>query len=496
MGSDKIVIIGAGIAGLSAGCYALMNGYEALIFELHNRPGGVCTSWQRQGFTFDYCIHNLSGTGKGTDVSKLWSELRALAGTEIINHDTFVRVEGPKGEVLNLYADLSRLEKHLKDIAPEDARVIESYINAARSLIKVDLFALPMGGLKKKLDLLPHIPALIKWGKITVDGFAERFTNPFLRRAFSHLQYDIDGSELPMLIHLLFMAGLETGDLGWPRGGSQQFSKRIEKRFTNLGGRIFYNSPVERIIVRDDIAAGIVLADGRKESADIVISAADGYSTIYKLLSGKYTNNLIDSYYRAYPKKQDFGLQIFLGLNRDLAGEPHAITLLLDHPLKIERGERESLYLELFASSLGLATPGNSIIKAVTTGNYEYWQRLSASPEAYRAEKNKVAETVIDLLSNRFPGLKKQIDVVDVTTPLTAERFTRNFRGWQAWTPRVGAGKIMMGGLSKTLPRLHNFYMAGQWAGAMIGISTAAVTGRNTVRDICRQDGKCFITSI
>ena len=251
---------------------------------------------------------------------------------------------------------------------------------------------------------------------------------------------------------------------------------------------------VEKIIVRGNCAAGIVLANGSEASADIVISAADGYSTIYKLLAGRYTNNLIDSYYQAYPQKQSFGLQVFLGLNRNLAGEPHAITLLLDNPLWLEEQQRESLYLELFASSLGLAPPGKSVIKAVTTGNYEYWQRLNTSPEVYRAEKNRVAEAVIDLLSNRFPGLKEQVEAVDVTTPLTGERLTRNFRGWQPWPPREGGTKIMLGGLSKTLPGLRNFYMAGQWAGAMIGISTAAIAGRNTVKDICRRDGKRFTT--
>ena len=59
--SDTIIIIGAGIAGLAAGCYAQMNGYKTQIFEMHDRPGGLCTAWQRQGFVFDGCIHYLFG---------------------------------------------------------------------------------------------------------------------------------------------------------------------------------------------------------------------------------------------------------------------------------------------------------------------------------------------------------------------------------------------------------------------------------------------------
>jgi phytoene dehydrogenase-like protein len=59
--ATDIVIIGAGIAGLAAGCYAQMNGYRSQIFEMHDQPGGLCTAWQRQGFVFDGCIHYIAG---------------------------------------------------------------------------------------------------------------------------------------------------------------------------------------------------------------------------------------------------------------------------------------------------------------------------------------------------------------------------------------------------------------------------------------------------
>ena len=55
--ADSIIIIGAGIAGLAAGCYAQMNGYKTKIFELHELPGGLCTAWERKGYVFDGCIH-------------------------------------------------------------------------------------------------------------------------------------------------------------------------------------------------------------------------------------------------------------------------------------------------------------------------------------------------------------------------------------------------------------------------------------------------------
>jgi phytoene desaturase len=66
MKKRKVLIIGGGIAGLSAGSYLVRNGYDTEIFEAHTRPGGVCTSWKRGDYIFDYCIHWLVGTSSGT----------------------------------------------------------------------------------------------------------------------------------------------------------------------------------------------------------------------------------------------------------------------------------------------------------------------------------------------------------------------------------------------------------------------------------------------
>ena len=46
--NKSMIIVGAGIAGLSTGCYAQMNGYQSTIFEMHSIPGGLCTAWKRK----------------------------------------------------------------------------------------------------------------------------------------------------------------------------------------------------------------------------------------------------------------------------------------------------------------------------------------------------------------------------------------------------------------------------------------------------------------
>ncbi len=488
--AQSIIIIGAGIGGLATGCYAQMNGYQTEIFEMHDKPGGYCTAWKRKGYTFDYCIHNLSGTGPRARLRKLWEELGTFEGMSIIDHECFVRVESLDGRQLCFYTDLNKLERHMKDIAPQDSRQIEEYVRTIRKFTKIDLFSALQGGFLNRLRLLTFLPTLAKWTKVSMAEYAERFSHPFLRKAFSTAQYDI--SNVPVVINFVFMSGLSNGDLGWPKGGSLAFSENIEKRYLDLGGQIHYRSKVSKIIVKDGRAVGIRLEDGTEHFADRIISNADGYSTIYRMLDGRYTNELIDSYYEKWwPKTQEFGAQVALGVNRDLSGEPHSIVLFLDEPITIEGVERDRVDLELFDDATGMVPPGKGVIKVIINSSHQYWEERKKDG-SYEREKNKLADSLIFRLEKRFPGLCKQVEVVDVSTPLTAERFTGSFHGLQAWGAKERQSAVAKKGLSVTLPGLNNFYMVGQWAAASIGVFTVAVQGRNLVKRICREDGKTF----
>lgn len=68
--------------------------------------------------------------------------------------------------------------------------------------------------------------------------FADRFTDPFLRRAFPLLEYSIP--EGPLLLHLVKHANRYNGNIAWPVGASLQFARSIEKRYQDLGGEIQY----------------------------------------------------------------------------------------------------------------------------------------------------------------------------------------------------------------------------------------------------------------
>ena len=492
MSGKSIIVIGAGIGGLAMGCYARMNGYPTTIFELHTVPGGLCTAWKRKGYTFDGCLHDLAGISSHSSLNFLWEELGALQGREIMFHEEFWRVESPDGQVLKAYTSIDEMERHLKTLSPEDGAVIDEMIRGARMMTRFELFSVQAGVLSDLFKMVPRLGGVMKWGRVNMTQFAGRFKHPFIRKALPMLQYDFP--EVPMLIFLNFLAYCNERKIGWPEGGSLVFANAIARRYRALGGELRLGARVEKILVKDDRAVGVRLADGSEHYADRVLSAADGYTTIFKMLDGKYINQEIRDYYDHVPDFSLMNVHISLGVNLDLAGQPRAVTLLLPEPVTIAGEEMDRLDVEVFSFDPSLAPRGKSVIKVLMGSRYSFWKALSEDLEQYEAAKQEAAERVIAALEPRFPGLKAQLEVVDVATPLTTERFTGNYHGTQAWFPEKGFLKTMTRGLTKTLPGLENFYMTGQWMGGRVGLNTTAATSRSLAKELCQEDGKQFVT--
>jgi len=497
MAQKSIIIIGAGIAGLSAGCYGQMNGYRTQIFELQNKPGGLCTSWERKGYTINGCLHWLVGSSPANNFYRIWEELGAVQGRRMIDHEEFMRIEGAGGRSFIIYTDINRLEQHMKELSPADKEVIEEFIEGIRACTRSDLpiekapeLYGPLNGFKVLFKLFPFLKIMRKWKKISVQGFAKRFSDPFLREAFP-LSFDLpDFSIMGMLMTLAWMHNKAAG---YPIGGSLEFSRAIEQRYLGLGGEIHYHSPVSKILTENDQAIGVRLADGTEHRSDIVISTADGHATIFDMLEGKYINDKIRGYYDKLPIFPPL-VQVALGVARSFKGLPPSIIYPLKEPVTIAGQERKTIGAEIHNFDPTLAPQGKTVVKVMFASDYDYWKKLKQDLARYKAEKEQIADKVIALLDQHFPGLAGQVEMCDVATPITWERYTGNWRasfeGWRTTTRTFG---MHMG---KTLPGLKNFYMAGQWVEPGGGVPSAAMSGRNVIQIICKQDKKPFAASI
>ncbi|MBN1260139.1 MAG: NAD(P)-binding protein, partial [Anaerolineae bacterium] len=235
MSQTKILIIGAGMAGLSAGCYAQMNGFDSQIFELHAIPGGLCTAWKRGDYIFDGSVRYLTGADPQTRVHQLWLELGLLEGRKFHYYEEFTRYEGEDGRVFTLYTDIDRLEAHMLALSPEDAGVTADFIRALRQFqdmdTPVDLTPSgPLEALELGQSMLPMLGPALRWRNAGVIQFARRFKDPLIREALPNF-FQFAREDFPMMLLLTTVAMMNDHEAGYPIGGSLSLAKDLAARY-------------------------------------------------------------------------------------------------------------------------------------------------------------------------------------------------------------------------------------------------------------------------
>jgi phytoene dehydrogenase-like protein len=496
----SIIIIGGGLTGLAAGCYGRMNGYRTSVFEMHDKAGGVCTGWQRKGYTIDGAMNWLVGTKPGTSFYKFWEELGAAQEWKVINLDQFTIIEGESGKVFTMYSDVNRLEQQMMEFAPEDEAVIREFTKAIRYLARSDmpvdkpqeLYSLIDG--IKMVKMLPYLRFIRKWAEIRTADFAQRFKNPLLRKVVNVAPED-GFADMPAITMPMMLAWQHQQAAGYVIGGALALVSYIQRRYLDLGGELHLKARVEKVLVGNDKAVGIRLADGTEHRGDIVISAADGHTTIFDMLDGKYIDDKIRGY---YDNPQLFPPLVYIGLGvarkfDDVPSSVSGLTFPLEKPVTIAGKEQKTLGVLIYNFDPTLAPEGKTVVKVQFNTDYDYWERLYKEPKRYKAEKEQIADTVVGLLDKRFPGLAARVEMRDVATPMTWVRYSGNWRGsYEGWMITT---KTFMMQMSKTLPGLDNFYMAGQWVNPGGGMPTAVMSGRHTIQIICKKDKKKFVAS-
>lgn len=504
----KVNIIGAGISGLSVGCYLQMNGYDTQIFEKHNIPGGLCTSWDKSGYTFDGCAHWILGSDTGSSFYKVWNELIDMKKVEWLNHDIrmFIETRNSKDKygsnIFRFYTNLDKLQAYLIDLAPEDENAIRDFIKPMRVIQKFDMPPI--------MDELPLIPSIIRSLKMsryieflftflklygqTNYTFAAKLKNPFLKESFEMLY---DGEEVNLLVIYFPMASFDKKSAGYPLGGSLKFAERFEQQYIALGGRIHYHTPVFKILTDNGKATGIEVRHGKIHQSDLTISCADWYFTAFELLEGKFVNKDM------LALKENRSLEIFFsvmqfsfGINKDLGHLPHLLRFPLSQPLVSPDGtEYNRMELHIYNYDPSMAPAGkSSVVVSFYTKEREFWIDHRKNNRAeYRKIKSEFAEKIITQLDKKLGDIRNFIEIVDVATPATILRYTGN---WKGSAQGLMAGKNFLASvpIKMEFPGLKNFYYASHWNRPSGGLPVAVMTGRELAQKICKQEGKKFNT--
>lgn len=489
----KIVIIGAGIGGLSAGIYALNAGYDAVIYEKNPVAGGECMGWDRKGYHIDNCIHWLTGTDPKTGLWKVWKTLGAIDEHTKYHDEGKFYTSFLNGKHLSLWNDLEKTRQELIAFAPEDTDAINTFIEHveyAKSCVIPSEKPLDMMGIRDYIEMgkdMADMPKVIKtFGKINMEDFGNMFKNPLLKIMMSdYLCYNYTAYSF-----LVSYATMACGNGRIPEGGSLAMTNRIVQRFRDLGGQLYLNAPVERILIKNRTAVGIRLESGEEIYGDEVISAIDAYPLFHKLLNPEY---MPKAFRKAYEDQKGYptfsGFQAAFAIDDDFS---QTGTVCFDcEPLKIGSNTVTRMSAKSYAYERSFAPEGRTVLQcnfSQQDADYLFWKNMDE--KTYRQTKEELTQEVLKRIVKQFPELEGKIELLDSWTPRTYERYCNAYHGaYMSFITTKDAKQLRIKG---ELKNLKHFYLAGQWIMCPGGLPIAAVSGKFAIQRILKREGRPF----
>ena len=489
--AKKIIIVGGGIAGLSAGVYALKAGYEAVIYEKNAVAGGECMGWNRKGYHIDNCIHWLTGTLRDTDLWNVWKTVGAIdENTEYADTPKFYSSRF-NGKEVTLWNDLEKSRKELLAESPEDEAEINKFIDfveLAKTCEVPSKKPLDMMKIKDYIEMgkaMPYMPKLMKeYGNISCEELAKRFKSPVIQKLLTdYLPADYTAYSL-----IVSYATMASGNGNIPLKGSLAMSLRMIEKFKAMGGKLYTSTPVKKILTDGRKSTGIELEDGTVVSADEVISAVDTRFLFGNLLDEKYMPKLLKKAYadkKGYPVSS--GFQTAFAIDADFSGKD---TIFFDcEPIQIGKNSFSRLYVKNYSYDKSFAPEGKAVLQTNINqreDDFNYWASLSA--EDYKKEKTRLAEEISKRIVKEFPELEGKLELLDCWTPKTYDRYCHAYKG--AYMGFITTPSAKPARVKGAVKGLKNLYLAGQWIMSPGGLPVAVISGKFAVQRILKKEGR------
>ncbi len=517
---QRITIVGAGVAGLSAGIYAARSGFQTTILEQHRVPGGLCTGWNRtirgNRYTVEGCMHYVLGLTKGA-FRTMWDELGIDRNVEPVTelftigrepqrrtiHCTTAKTRRRGDGSIAVCADARELGRRMLDRSPADRRAIERFVRDIELFAGYDLPAdtpAEIAPYRRIATLLSRLGAA--YGEFLVRflatrftstrAYARRFRDPLLRWSVARMGGYPD---YPAAWTLFVLSRFHRGEAGFPHGGSLGLGYDLEEQFLRLGGTIRYRAAVRGLTTQDGRVTGVVLDDGSVVDSDAVICAGDlAAATNWAVTAGIGVAAQRRMIRRLSPATAV--AQVSLAVRRVASpAEPVEPTKQRSRVIYPSGGDGGALcgpqvsriVLRDYGSDPIAAPDGSNLITCQFETDFARWSDLGRTSSRYRAAKEALAERAVELVRAVWPDLIGPTTVVDVSTPLTTERYTANASGSsQGFRPdRHGFAYAVC----YRARRGSGLYFAGHWLCPGGGIHRAAQSGRYAVGLLCHDAG-------
>ncbi len=495
-----VVVIGAGLGGLTSAALLSRAGLSVCVLEMDARPGGYLAGFRRKDHRFDSAIHWLNQLGPNGLVTRVFD----LIGPDHPTAAPQKRIKRYKGDSFDYLLtdrpdDLK--EQWIREFPREragierffrDARRIGRAFDGLGTFMRTEESKGPWGKVLHLFTKLkfarPFLPHLRHTGKEGVRrGLSKYFKDERLQRVFA--------SEMDLLSCLVPIGWAYVGDYQLPPvGGSQVLPEWLVHVITSLGNEVHYKCRVDQVLLRNGHACGVRFTQRgitHEVGADQVVGACDVEALYERMLPKDAVPEKLKRKLREaelYPSS----VTVALALDRptESFGFGEEMIYLSKDDVPRERqctGGPDEVGISLLAPSLrdpSLAPHGMGTLTIYIPAEFADHQRWRTGAdgaergEAYERLKQEYAATLIRRVEERLaPGLSKHIVYCDVATPITHWRYTGNRNG-SMMGARPGKANFQAGIAHYRTP-VKGLYLGGHWAELGGGVPIAVRAGAN-----------------
>lgn len=449
--SYDLIVVGSGLAGLTAANVLGRLGYKVALLEQHYNFGGMATWFKRRGgHTFDISLHGFPA-GMIKTCKRYWS---AEIAARIVQLDG-IRFDNPQFGFDTTFTREDFTAKLVSVFGQSEQRVQE-FFDYLRSLNFYD----------DPTD--------------TVADVFERFfpgRNDVHRLLLEPIAY-ANGSAMddPAITYAIVFSNFMSKGVYSFSGGTDWLIRAMKQELESNGVELFNNAQAERIVVESGRVAG-VLVDGRLLAARAVISNANLKHTILQLVGEEHFPPEFVAGVRAV-RLNNSSCQVYMGVR---AGE--SIPWITDLLFTSTRPTFDSAALcdlhgasRTFSFYYPKTRPGAERYTVVssTNANWSDWAELDEA--GYEREKQRLIDDTLNCLEGYVPGVRAKLDHVEAATPRTFEFYTQHWRGASFGTKFEGLKYSME--LPKHIEGLHHsgsvgIIMSGWLGAANYGVITA-----------------------
>lgn len=429
-----VIVIGAGIGGLSTAIRLQSAGHQVTILEKNELIGGKMYRIEQDGFRFD--------TGPSVITMRhVFEDLFASAGRKLEDYlnlvqlDPMTRYFYPDGFVLDTSSDISKMASQIEAIDERDVEGYLAYLAYAARIHRLtgDTFI---------YNQPPNLASMFKvppWEMMksdpfrTMNGAIKSFVkSDKLRQLLGRFATYVGGSPYLAPATLNVIAHVElTGGVWYPEGGIYQIAKALETLANEIGVDIQKNQAVKQILVKNGAVSGLMLENSKTLDADVIVSNVDVAMTYQKLISNQDVPEQRISKMSSYePSCSGFVMMLGVEGNHEKLAH-HNIFFSEDYP-----AEFKAIFKD------GIPADDPTIYVAITSktdrehapDGCENWFVLVNAPPLnnhfnWEAEKQNYRNLVLDKLAMRGFDIRGKIRTETILTPDDLETMSGAWKG-------------------------------------------------------------------